>query len=176
MVEATATTAAAEQRGVERPRRGEILVAGGAAGLAGGVLIILFMMLAALLDDRSALSALRPVGLTFLGDSAVEGTPLVTAWGIFVLLVVSALFGMVFTTLLAPGFPYGSSFVIGVGYAWVLMSVAAALVLPLVNPTLRDHMPALGGAWVIAHALYGVAVGAGPPLRLRVRRRLAARG
>jgi hypothetical protein len=55
------------------------------------------------------------------------------------------------------------------------MAVAAALVLPAVNPTLRDHMPALGGSWVIACGLYGAAVGAGPPLRLRMRQRLAAR-
>jgi hypothetical protein len=35
-------------------------------------------------------------------------------------------------------------------------------------------MPALGGAWVIASALYGAAVGLGPPLRLRIRQRLGA--
>ena len=171
-----ASTTVAPPRAADRPRRGELLLAGGGAGLVGGVLMMLWMILAALVDDRGALSALRPIGLTFLGDSAVEGTPLVTAWGIFLHLAVAAALGVPLAAMLAPGFPYGSGFVIGVGYAWVLMAVAAALVLPAVNPTLRDHMPALGGAWVIACALYGAAVGAGPALRPRARRWLAARG
>lgn len=165
---------AAGPRFAERPRRGEILLAGGAAGFAGGIVMILWMIFAALMDDRGPLSALEPIGLTFLGDWAVEGTALVTVWGIFLHLAVAAAFGAIFTAMLGPEFPYGSAFIIGVGYAWVILAVAASLVLPVVNPTLRDHMPALGGAWVIAAALYGVVVGAGPPLRLWIRRRLDA--
>lgn len=169
-----ASAMAAGPRFADRPRRGEILLAGGAAGVAGGIVMILWMILAAVVDDRGPLSALEPIGLTFLGDSAVEGTPLVTVWGIFLHLAVAAAFGVLFTAMLGPGFPFGSAFIIGVGYAWVILSVAASLVLPVVNPTLRDHMPALGGAWVIASALYGAALGLGPPLRLRIRQRLGA--
>jgi len=96
-----ASTTMAPPRAADRPRRGELLLAGGGAGLVGGVVMMLWMILAALVDDRSALSALRPIGLTFLGESAVEGTPLVTAWGIFLQLAVAAALGVPLAAMLA---------------------------------------------------------------------------
>jgi hypothetical protein len=44
-------------------------------------------------------------------------------------------------------------------------------VLPSVNPTMRAEMPAMGGAWVLAYGVFGVALGVIPMLR----RRMAAR-
>jgi hypothetical protein len=149
----------------------ELVAAGGAVGLAGGALMAAVLPVGAALAERDPLEQLRAMGLTFLGSEAAGANPGLLAWGLFLHLVVSALLGVVFTSLLPAGFPYGSAAVVGVGYAWVVMAITTSLVVPAANPTLAAHMPALGGTWVIAHAIYGLAVGAGPPLRLRLRAR-----
>jgi hypothetical protein len=147
----------------------ELVVAGAAVGLAGGVLMAAWLVVSAAAAGVSPLGPLRRIGLTFLGPEAVEGDPAVLAFGIFLHLVVSALLGIVFTWILPAGFPWGSAAVVGLGFAWVVMAFATSLVLPAVNPALRAQMPALGGSWVLAHAVYGLAIGAGPRLRAALR-------
>lgn len=163
---------AATRTGVELEGAGsaarELVVAGAAVGLGGGALMALWLAASAAVVGIPPLSPLRRIGLTFLGPEAVEGDPAVLAFGIFLHLVVSAVLGVVFTWILPTGFPYGGAAVVALGFAWVAMAVATSLVLPAVNPALREQMPALGGSWVAAHAVYGLAVGAGPWLRARL--------
>lgn len=147
----------------------ELVVAGAAVGLAGGVVMAVWLVASAASAGVSPLGPLRRIGLTFLGPEAVEGDPAVLAFGIFLHLVVSALLGILFTWILPAGFPWGSAAVVGLGFAWVAMAFATSLVLPAVNPALRAQMPALGGSWVLAHALYGLVIGAGPRLRAALR-------
>jgi hypothetical protein len=66
------------------------------------------------------------------------------------------------------------------GAALLVMAAMATVVLPAVDPPLRAEMPAFGGAWVIAHGIYGFTVGAAAQLlrhgaRLGTARPLRAR-
>lgn len=146
-----------------------LFLAGAAAGLAGGALMAAALPIGAVLGGQEPLEQLRAMGHTFLGADPGAPAPALVAWGLFVQLVASALLGVLFTALLPAGFPYGSAAIVGVGYAWVAMAIAISLVVPAVNEPLAARMPALGGTWVIAHALYGIGVGAGPALRARLR-------
>jgi hypothetical protein len=151
-----------------------LVVAGGGAGLLGGALMMAVLWIGAAWSDRDPdpLEQLRAMGLTFLGSEGVEAAgPGHLAWGLFLHLVVSALLGIVFASILPSGFPYGSAAVVGIGYAGFVLGITTGLVLPALNPTLRAQMPALGGTWVIAHAVYGFAIGVGPWLRGRLHRR-----
>lgn len=154
------------QRGARSTRRAA-LRAGVAAGALGALLKIGWMMLAAVVHGRSALAPLRPLGATFRGEDAVLQGPTSFLYGLVLLVVVAALLGALFAALLPEDFEPGGAALLGVGYALFMMSIITSGVLPDVNPVLRSRMPALGGSWVIAISLYGLALGAVPWLRRR---------
>jgi hypothetical protein len=148
-----------------------VVVAGLVAGVLGGVAMAVFLMIAAALSGYDPLLPLRPLGATFVGPEALSGGHAYLVYGIFVLLAVGALLGILFAALLPPGHRFASGAVIGLGYAWFMMALLVSLVVPAVNPEFRSSSRLLGGSWVIATALYGATFGIVPRLRARLRGR-----
>lgn len=158
------TTARSTQTG----QRGDVLSAGCAAGLLAAVAMILFMAAVGAWDGGDALGPLRAVGSTFRGQEALAGGAGTIAWGVLLHLVVGAVLGTAFAAIVPSDMPLHSSVVLGAGCALVVMSFAIPVVVPRLSPVLAGQMPVHGGAWVIAHALFGAVAGIGPALRGRV--------
>lgn len=146
----------------------EILVAGAAAGVAGGVLMALSLVIGAAANDVSPLSPFRAMGATFVEADTGEVGPGLLLYGLALHLAASVLLAVLYTAMLPRDLPAMSAAVAGVGYAWGVMAIATSLVLPLVNPEMRGEMRLIGGSWVIAHGVYGLALGLAPPLRRRL--------
>lgn len=149
------------------------LAAGLAAGLVGGVAMAAWMMASALVEGAEPLAPLRPLGDAF-AETARDRTAATFLLGLALHLAFAALLGLVFTALLPPNFAPGASATVCAGMALLVLAAMTTFVLPRVNPSLRAWMPAFGGAWVIAHAVYGATVGfVAQAIRHRSRARVA---
>ncbi len=153
---------------------GEVWRAGVAAGMLAAAAMILFMAAAAAFDG-DALGPLRAVGTTLRGREALSGGAGTIAWAVLLHLAVGAALGIPYAAVVPRDMPLHSSVVLGAGCALVVMAFAVPLLVPAVSPVLADRMPAHGGAWVIAHALFGAVVGIAPELRRRIGARRGAR-
>jgi hypothetical protein len=151
-------------------RRRDRWAAGVAVGLLAAVAMMAFMAAVAAIDG-SALDPLRAVGTSFRGTDPSTAGPLPVLWGIVLHLAVGAAFGLAFIAV-APRETTGpAGAVLGAGYAIVVMAFVLPFVVPALAPALHERMPAHGGAWVIAHALFGAVAGLGPSLRRRISER-----
>jgi hypothetical protein len=146
----------------------EILRAGVIAGVLGAIAMMAWMMAASALDGDSPLSPLRAVGSALRGPEALEGGAGTIAWGVFLHLAVGASLGVLFAAVVPRDMEVQGGVVLGAGVSILVMAFALQLVVPLVAPTLRAAMPRHGGAWVIAHAIFGAVTGIAPWLRRRI--------
>jgi hypothetical protein len=146
-----------------------LAVAGLAVGVLGGAAMALFMVFAAAVNGLEPLAPLEAMGETFTDQDAPHGRPSFLVYGIFLHLAVASLVAILFLAMTPTEFTTTCAAVTGIGFTVLVMATMSMVVLPAANPELRAAMPALGGSWVIAHALYGVALGFGPGLRRRLR-------
>ncbi len=161
---------------VAAPSRGrtavnDLVVAAVAVGLLAGAAMLACAALGAV---RAELPASRPLALTaamFIGGDGLDAGPGAIAAGGLLWAIVSVALALPYAFLLPRDFPFVSAAVVGASYAFVAMAVVTSLVLPRVNPAMRAGMTDFGGAWVLAYAVFGIALGLVPALR----RRLVAR-
>jgi hypothetical protein len=151
--------------------RSELLYAGITGGLFAGAAMMAFAVIAAASGGLTASRPLELVAATFLGRAALEGGAMVLLSGALLWAVVSAALGLLYAVVVPRNFEFSPAAVMGVGYSFFLIAIMTTSVLPSVNPTMRAEMPAMGGAWVLAYGVFGVALGVIPMLR----RRMAAR-
>lgn len=147
---------------------GEIWRAGVAAGALGAVAMILWMMGAAALDGDSALAPLRAVGTTFRGREALQGGAATVAWGVAVHLLVGLALGIAYAASVPRDMTVPAGMVLGAGMGLLVMALFVSVVIPRVAPALASAMPRHGGAWVIAHVVFGTVTGLAPWLRRRI--------
>ncbi len=145
-----------------------LALAGVGVGVLGGAAMALFLVLAAAVNGLDPLAPLDALGETFTERDAPHGNPAFVVYGIFLHLAVASLIAIVFLAMIPADMTTTCAAVSGMGFTVLVMAVMSMLVLPAVNPELRGEMPALGGSWVIAHALYGGVLGFGPRLRRRL--------
>lgn len=146
-----------------------IVVPGIVVGVLGGVAMAVFLIFAAEVNGLDPLGPLHSFGETFTEPDRPHGRPAFLVYGLFLHLAVSVLLAMLFVAMLPPQFPVACVAVAGIGFTVGVMAFMTGLVLPAVNPELRAAMPALGGSWVIAHAIYGVSLGFAPRVQARLR-------
>jgi hypothetical protein len=154
----------------DRARTNDVLAGGGGAGLVAGAAMIAFMMAAAAAAGLGPAWPLELTAGTLMGADALERGAAAALLGLLIWAVVSAALGVLFAALTPRDYSFASAAVVGLGYALLVMPIMVTLVLPRVNPTMRAEMPATGGAWVLAYAVFGVLLGLVP----RFRRRFAA--
>ncbi len=128
------------------------------AGVLGGLAMAASMMASAALEGADPLAPLWPIG-----DAFSRGPPDRSAgtflFGVALHLAFAGALGILFTALLPRDFRPTAAGVVCTGLAVLTMALMTTVVLPAVNPTLRAEMPAFGGAWVAAHAVYGFTTG-----------------
>lgn len=156
--------------GQERTRQHELLRATVAGGVLAGAAMLAWAALTAAFLGLPAARPLELAGSTFFGAEALEGGPAVLLAGALVWVVVSIGLALPFAAAVPRDFPFAQGAVMGVGYSFVVLAVMSTVVLPRLAPVMRAEMPEMGGAWVLAYVVFGIALGLVPPLR----RRLAA--
>jgi hypothetical protein len=147
--------------------RHEVLASGILTGIAGGVAMMAVAMIGAASQDLEATRALRVMGESLVGPEAL-GPAGKIAFGAAVHLATSIALGTLLASILARDFPMASAIGVGVSFGLGVLMVMMTLVVPLVNPGFREGMQDIGGTWVIAHAVFGAAVGMAPALRRRI--------
>jgi hypothetical protein len=162
--------AAADQanRGASRARdamsRHDVLASGILTGVAGGVAMMAVATIGAASQDLAATHALRVVGESFVGPEALDPAGKI-AFGAVVHLATSVALGTLLASILARDFPIASAIGVGVSFGLGVLMLMMTLVVPVVNPGFREGMQDIGGTWVIAHAVFGMAVGTAPAVR-----------
>jgi hypothetical protein len=147
---------------------------GAAAGLLGAVVMMALMMLAAGLDG-DPLDPMRAVGTSFRGEDATQTGAVPAVWGAILHLAIGAAFGAAFLAVFPKDHTAPAGAVLGAGSALLLMGLVISALAPVVAPMARSLMSPNGGAWIVAHAVFGAVAGLGPWLHRRVRERGARR-
>jgi hypothetical protein len=174
MATAHAQAAGKEARSAPSAAQGagwrELLLRGIAPGLLGGAVMAAFLTIAAGVAGMPALAPLRTIGLTFAAPGALPGADGSALLGLVLHALVSAVLGIVFFAVFPRDLPPGCAAVVGAGYAAFALGIMAAVVVPTVNAPFREAMQPIGGSWVVAQVLFGVALGLGSELRRRLSR------
>jgi hypothetical protein len=111
-----------------------------------------------------AAHTLEAIGATFIGPEALGG-PARIAYGALVHFTFAAALGVAFASVVPRDFPTACAMGVGAGSALFVLGIAMSLIVPWANPSFRGDMQVIGGAWVIAHAAFGLALGAAPAIR-----------
>jgi hypothetical protein len=140
-------------------RQRGVLAAGIVSGLLGGAVTAIFLVVAASAAGMPALYPLKVIGATFVGPEALGGGSGPVLYGAALHALTSIALGLVFASLVPRELPPLCGVVVGMGYALFVAGIMTSLVVPAVNPAFRGEMQPIGGSWVIAHALFGLALG-----------------
>ncbi len=150
-----------------RVRRHELLASGIISGVLGGLAMLGVAGIAAALQDLDPLRSLELVGETFVGPEAL-GRGAKIALGALIHLAVAASFGVLFAALVPREYAAGSAMGLGVGFGLFAAGLMMTVIVPWVNPGFREGIQVIGGSWVVAHAVFGLVLGAAPSIRRRL--------
>jgi hypothetical protein len=148
-------------------KRHDVLSSGALCGIAGGAAMVGVSAISATSEGLPATHALQVIGESFVGPEALAGAAKL-AFGAIVHLVASVALGILCASIIPRDFPGASAIGAGVGFGLFALMFMMILVVPWANPGFRWGMQAVGGSWVIAHAVFGVALGMAPSLRTRL--------
>ncbi len=142
-----------------------MLASGVLCGIVGGVAMVGLATIAAAWQGIPAVHPLQVIGESFVGPEAFDSAAAKIAFGGLIHLVTSVAFGVLLAAMIPRDFPMASAIVAGVGFALFTLMFMMSLVVPWANPGFRPGMQDIGGTWVIAHAVFGVALGMTPAFR-----------
>lgn len=135
------------------------------SGVAGAVAMIVVIQVGALSAGMALERPLQVIGWTFVGPDGVGAVAASVALGALAHLTAAVVLALVFTAIVAPDRDRTSSVGVGVGFALFALGIMMSVVVPWANPGFRGEMQAIGGTWVIAHAVFGAVLGLRPGLR-----------
>lgn len=145
-------------------RRYDFLWAGGGCGLLGGLAMLLIVTIGAVRADLGAAAPLEAIGATFVDAEGLSSGARI-AWGLAVLALTSAGYGVLYAGLVPRELSTPSAAGLGLGYALLVLGMMMNVFVPWANPTFRGAMQGIGGTWIIAHAVYGLILGLVPAAR-----------
>lgn len=155
-------------------RRGRV-PGGTAAGLVAGLAMLLAAAIGSAAEGLGVGLPARLVAATWYGVPALVGGPLVIAVGIATHLAGAALLGIAFAGL-GRGRRARTAAGYGLVFGVAVWAVMTHVVLPLVNPVMRDRVVGLTpGWWLVQHLVFGGALFLTPLLRRALGRRAAGR-
>lgn len=147
--------------------RNDLLWSGGAGGLLAGGAMMGWAIAASASAGLPPSRAITLTAATFLGRDALEGGVQTVLAGALLWFVVSVALALVFGAVIPRDFPFGSAAILGVGYSFFVLAFMTSSLLPRVNTLMLDEMQEMGGAWVLAYAVFGVGLAFVPLLRRR---------
>jgi hypothetical protein len=136
-------------------------------GLAGGIAMGLLSILLSDVSGAGALLPLQLVAAAFYGVDALLGGSLITLLGAVLHLVSSAFWGAMFSLIFRREPKSGAiaRAIEGLCFGAFLWLVMWELVLPSVDPVLRDRAALASGSFFALHLLYGLIVALARPRR-----------
>jgi hypothetical protein len=120
--------------------------------------MLVWLMARSSAAGQGALFALRLIGATFVGPSALVGGPMMIAWGLCLHLATSVSLGTLFVRLASRESRPGSTMLVGAALALGALVLMTFVVLPVVNPTMRVRVALWPAAWAFGHLLFAVAL------------------
>ncbi|MHB1846089.1 MAG: hypothetical protein ACYCWW_14785 [Deltaproteobacteria bacterium] len=159
----TSTEARGSAGGQVRAR--EVVEAGILAGIIGGLLMAMWAMVSAAVQGMSFLAPIKLIGATFVGPSALGGSVGILVWGLMLHLTVSAMWGILFASILRRETRGGTALLAGVAYGFVILLLMTWVVVPFTNQVMHDRIPMMWGSWIIEHVFFGVGVALAPYFR-----------
>jgi hypothetical protein len=146
------------------------------AGVAGAVAMMAVIEAGAMAEGMALVRPLQVIGWTFVGPDGLGTVAVSAAFGAVIHLTVAVVLALIFTGIVGPDRERTSSIGVGVGFALFAVAIMMSLVVPWANPGFRGEMQAIGGTWVIAHAVFGAVLGLRPALgRSRASPRIGVR-
>lgn len=133
---------------------GRNINAGVWAGLLAGIAMAMVAMIYSAMQGSGLFAPTKQIAAVFFGPDALVGGAGTIMVGMALHMMVSIMWGIIFG-LIAGRFGAGSQFWFGMMYGaavWLLMTFA---VLPWLNPTMRDGVKHMPGAWFVAHLVFG---------------------
>jgi hypothetical protein len=118
----------------------------------------IFLVVLAGASGMPWLKPLQAIGATLVGPGGLGGSGQ-AIYGAFLHALASAALGLLYAAIFPRDFPPLCAAVVGAGYALLALAIMASMVVPIVNPSFRAEMQPIGGSWVVAHALFGAAMG-----------------
>jgi hypothetical protein len=149
-------------------RRQEALVLPGIqAGVAAGIVMALLLMCVSAAKGLGFWQPLNEIASSILGVDALIAGAGAAVLGAAILLIVSAIFGVLFSSIFRPS-PGGSPSVSwGVLYGVAIWLVMTFAVLPSADSTMRARVALMPGWWFVSVLVYGACLAASPILRRR---------
>jgi hypothetical protein len=135
------------------------LASGISSGLLGGAVMAVSLALAASAAGMPGVHPLKVMGAAFVGPEAFGGGWGPVLYGAALHALMSIGLGLVYAAVVPRDLPPLCAAVVGIGYAMFVAGIMASSVMPTVNPGFRAAAQPIGGAWVMAHALFGAALG-----------------
>lgn len=133
----------------------DTLVVGAAAGLTAGLAMAMWAMLTSIWHGVDILAPFEMIGATFMGPNATHATFAMTAYGMLIHGVMSALMGVLFVALLPPTCSCRFACAAGLGFGFAVLLAMTYVVMPAVNPVMRHTVEAIPKSWIIQHAIFG---------------------
>ncbi|HET8538586.1 MAG TPA: hypothetical protein VFL83_01810 [Anaeromyxobacter sp.] len=155
----------APARALEALARHDVVASGVVAGAAGAAAMVAVAAVGAASEGLPATHALEVIGASLVGPGAFASAAGKIAFGALVHAAVAAALGILFASIVPRDFSAPNALAVGVGMALFALGVMMGWVVPWANPGFRGQMQAVGGSWVVAHAVFGLALGTTPALR-----------
>lgn len=128
------------------------------SGAAAAAAMIAIVEIGAVAHGMPLARPLQVIGWSLVGPDALGGLA-AAAFGAAICLATSVLWALAFGALVPRDFGSTCSTGVGVGFALFAMMFMMSEVVPRANPGFRSEMQAMGGTWVVAHAVYGAVLG-----------------
>jgi hypothetical protein len=157
----------AEHRGVDTK---ENLLAGILAGITGAILMALWSMGYSAAQGLGFFLPMRLIAATLFGVEALVGDAGVLLVGMMIHLATAGVWGALFALLLPRHAGYAVSLFAGLVWGLLIVLIAMTfLILPWVDPIMRERVALTTFSWIVTHLIYGVVLGLLVPfLRLRL--------
>lgn len=150
--------------GLAKTESGRILGGGALGGVIGGIVMAMFAMGVAAMKHLGYLMPLKLIAATLFGTEALRGGAGVLLVGLMIHMVASVAWGIIFAAVFRKELSPSNGIPIGAGFGIFVWAVMTFVVLPLVNPIMRESVSMMPGGWFIGHVLFGMGVGLAPLL------------
>lgn len=144
-----------------------ILGGGAVGGVIGGMVMAMFAMIFAAANGKGFLMPLKLIAATLFSKDAMSGGAGVLLVGLMIHMMASIGWGIIFAAVMRRALSTANGIPIGAIFGIVVWAIMTFVVLPLVNPVMRQSVSMMPGAWFIEHVLFGMGVGLAPLLSER---------
>jgi uncharacterized membrane protein YagU involved in acid resistance len=152
-----------------------VVESGIAAGLIGGLAMLGFIIARAVIGGIGWWAPLQTIGAAIDGPEALYGGPRAIAGGLFLHFAFSIAWGLVYAALVRRSLTPGVSLFVGVVFGAGVWFVMTFVVIPAINPMLREQASADPLMFFLAYLVYGAGVSVSPMIARAFHRRHLAR-